>query len=233
VPFAPAYNQDGIVIFCEDCAMVLPFLPRFDLLLTDPPYGIGENSKRNASRGTSSEIWKRGKSRDYGDFNWDDEPISNELLQGMIGLCENAIVFGGNYYPLQPASCWLVWDKENTGDFADGEMAWTNMHKAMRIIRHQWNGFIRVGHEDRYHPTQKPCAVIAWCIDQAGTPRTILDPFMGSGTTLIAARNKGIAAVGIERERKYVDAAIARLAQQTLFAPEPAKIADAQIEIQL
>ena len=100
-----------------------------------------------------------------------------------------AIVFGGNYYSMPPASCWLVWDKENgNNDFADCELAWTNIPKAVRRIRYMWNGMLRANKEQRGdHPTQKPVGVMRWAISQVPHPAdTILDHFMGSGTTGVA-----------------------------------------------
>jgi site-specific DNA-methyltransferase (adenine-specific)/modification methylase len=216
----PFYEKDGITIYHGDCAKILPFLDPVDLLLTDPPYGIGESDKKNASRG------KLAKPRDYGVFNWDKAPISQWLIESCISKAKASIIFGGNYYLMPPSSCWLIWDKENSGDFADGEMAWTNLDKALRIKRHQWNGFIRVGNEDRYHPTQKPAAVMTWAIQQAGEVSTILDPFMGSGTTLVAARSQGKRCIGIERELKYCEIAVSRLAQNTLFQIEEPNVND-------
>lgn len=138
------------------------------------------------------------------------------------------IIFGGNYYDCPPTSCWLVWDKLNgTNDFADCELAWTNLPKAVRRIRYLWKGMLRANGEERGdHPTQKPIGVMTWAIQQLplGT-MTILDPFMGSGTTGIAAVKCGMSFQGIERETRYFDAACRRIEQAykqpRLFA-EPA-----------
>jgi DNA modification methylase len=109
-----------------------------------------------------------------------------------------------------------VWDKENTGNFADGEMAWNNLEIALRIKRHLWNGMIRKGGENRYHPTQKPLALMKWCINLAGDVQTILDPFAGSGTTGRAAKDLGRKAVLIELEERYCEIAARRMAQEVL-----------------
>ena len=93
----PYYDQDGITIYHGDCAQVLPFLDPVDLLLTDPPYGIGENNKKNASRGTSSKKWTRGRPRDYGEYSWDKSPIAQEVIDNCIKKAERAVIFGGNY----------------------------------------------------------------------------------------------------------------------------------------
>lgn len=212
-------------LYLGDCRDILPTLPRVDAVITDPPYGINENSRKVASRG------KAAKATDYGAFDWDKTTIDDELLADVVAGGDVAVIFGGNYYTLPAARCWLVWDKLNGGnDFADCELAWTNLPKAVRIIRHLWNGMIRAGEERghaRVHPTQKPVAVMSWCIDQAGNPETILDPFLGSGTTGVAAIQLGRKFIGIEREPKYFDIACRRIeqavAQGKLFKPDPAR----------
>ena len=183
-----------------------------DLLLTDPPYGIGEARGKNKSRSVLAVA------RDYGVSSWDNE-TSDEAVALAIGLARWSIVFGGNFYALPPASCWLVWDKENgNSDFADCELAWTNLKKAVRRFRYLWAGMLKARPEVRYHPTQKPLAVMAWCLRQAPRDvKTVLDPFMGSGTTLRAAKDAGLSCVGIEREEKYCEVAADRLRQEVLF----------------
>jgi DNA modification methylase len=140
-------------------------------------------------------------------------------LRLAIASADKAIVFGGNYFSLGPARCMLVWDKENgTNAFADCELAWTNLDKPVRLKRHMWNGMLRQGQEARYqHPTQKPLDVMKWCITQV--PHAIcslLDPFMGSGTSLVAAKDLGILATGIELEERYCEIAANRLRQSVL-----------------
>lgn len=209
----PYYSLDGIDIYHGDCAEIAPTLGRYDLLCTDPPYGIGEAMGKNKSRS------KLAKSRDYGAADWDDAPPSDALLIDLRSRARWQCIFGGNYFTLPPSSCWLVWDKENgANDFADAELAWTNYERAVRLKRHQWHGMLRVSNEPRYHPTQKPLAVMSWAIGLCPErPTSVLDPFMGSGTTLRACKDLGIRAVGIERELKYVQIAVDRLAQQVLF----------------
>jgi DNA modification methylase len=203
-------------LYLGDCREVLPTLPKVDAVITDPPYGIGESSDKVASRqrkaGGSSKAL--ADQRDYGSFNWDQAAVGEDLIEMVRLAGEWIIIFGGNYYTMPPAQCWLVWDKENGGnDFADCELAWTNLPKAVRRIRYMWNGMLRANGEKRGdHPTQKPIGVMEWCVSHIPAPgETVLDPFMGSGTTGVACMNLGRHFIGIEREPKYFDIACRRI----------------------
>ncbi|MEM6884062.1 MAG: DNA methyltransferase [Verrucomicrobiota bacterium] len=156
--------------------------------------------------------------KDYGEEgDWDAAPVEDWVMSLARRLCKKQIIFGGNYYDLPPTKCWLVWDKENgENDFADCELAWTNLEKAVRRKLHQWNGMLRKGKEARHHPTQKPLEVMAWALKQAGEVQTVLDPWMGSGTTLRACKDAHVHCVGIERQRKYCEIAVDRMAQTTM-----------------
>ena len=210
-------------LWLGDCREVLPTLNKVDAVVTDPPYGIGEAAGKNKSRGNLA------KSKDYGDDDWDNEPPSPETMALVRAAARWNIIFGGNYYDCPPSSCWLVWDKLNgDSDFADCELAWTNLPKAVRRIRYLWNGMLRANGEERGdHPTQKPVGVMGWALRQLPTDaKTILDPFMGSGTTGVACVASGLKFIGIERETKYFEAACRRLSTEVskprLFAePEP------------
>jgi site-specific DNA-methyltransferase (adenine-specific)/modification methylase len=207
-----------------DSEQVLHGLPVFDAVVSDPPYGIGEAAGKNKSRGNIAVA------KDYGCDEWDNKPVSEDLLHMLVEAGRWKIIFGGNYYALPATSCWLVWDKLNgENDFADCELAWTNLPKAVRRIRYLWNGMLRANGEERGdHPTQKPVGVMAWALNQlpAGT-RTIIDPFMGSGTTGVACALAGLTFTGIERETRYFDAACRRIEaaykQPNLFAEPVAK----------
>lgn len=205
-------------LYCSDSSDLTPLPSPVDLLLTDPPYGIGESSKKNASRR------KAALPTDYGHYDWDQNPPDATAIAACVASARLAIIWGGNYFGLPAASKWLVWDKENSGDFADCELAWTNLTGAVRIFRHMWNGMLRASERGapRVHPTQKPIVLMEWCIAQAGNVSTVFDPFMGSGTTGVACANLGKTFIGIERERKYFDIACERIevayAQGRLFA---------------
>lgn len=210
----PYYQDDNCTIYHGDCIEMLPELPDVDLVLTDPPYGIGESLKNHRSRGVLCE------GKNYGNLKWDKNPINFSLLWCLLRLGKNAISWGGNYYPMPANSCWLVWDKQNgNNDFADCELAWTNLKKAVRKFSFKWQGMIQENmkeREVREHPTQKPVPLMRWCIEQAGDPQTIIDPFMGTGTTLRAAKDLNRKAIGIELEEKYCEIAVQRLKQETL-----------------
>lgn len=169
------YYQNGeIAIYHGDCLGAKHWGPEFgrklfDLVLTDPPYGIKADKR--------SKILSRANiaaARDYGESNFDDPGPNNERMVGIRERVEimrqrgkNAIIWGGNYFTLPPGPGWLVWDKDNTGDFADCELAWTDLPMAVRKFRYRWNGMLQEHtgqrRETRVHPTQKPLALMRWC----------------------------------------------------------------------
>jgi len=210
----PYYSQSGITIYLGDCREVLPTLPdqSVDLVLTDPPYGL--DIMHAGGRNTSG--WQRW--RDYNDeCEWDLERPSKEVFDQILRVAKVSIIWGGNYFSdyLPPSQQWLVWDKgQRDFSLADGEMAWSSQNKAMRIFNFPRAAMLQ---ENGLHPTQKPVALMSWCIDQAGTPKTILDPFLGSGTTLVVAKLLGRKAIGIEIEEKYCEISANRLRNEVLF----------------
>ena len=203
-------------LYLGDCREILPLLPRVDAVVTDPPYGIGEAAGKAATRtsGLASRLRDASRyQRDYGHSEWDDA-TQDEALAAALAIAKWGIVFGGNYYDLPPTSCWLIWDKLNGDtDFADCEMAWTNLPKAVRRLRFLWNGCMRrERHIAREHPTQKPVDVMKWCIEHLpDTATTILDPFMGSGTTGVACVKLGRKFIGIEIDETYFEIACRRI----------------------
>jgi len=216
----PYYSDSLVTIYHGDCREVLPFVTA-DLLLTDPPYGIRADKRQHdgAKRGGMSGRGCAAK-RDYGASDWDTEPPDASTLALILSKAPLSIIWGGNYMALPPARCWLVWDKDNgTTKFADAELAWTNINQPVRLISHRWNGMLRAKSDDgdyRVHPTQKPVPVMRWCLGFAPEARTVIDPYMGSGTTLIAARDLGKRAVGVEREERYCEIAAERCRQEVL-----------------
>ena len=201
-----------------DCREVLPLLPHVDLILTDPPYGIGINKSHRLAT-----------SKGHGGETWDDKPVPHWLILMIQEQATEAIIWGGNYYTMGPARCFLVWDKQNDGrDFADCEQAWTSIDAVARIFRKRPMNM----DGGKEHPTQKPISLMVWCIDKVAHAQTVLDPFMGSGTTGVACAQLGKAFTGIERERKYFDLACERIsraqAQGSLIPLEQASVATQQ-----
>ena len=208
-------------LYLGDCMAVMPTLGNVDAVVTDPPYGIGEGGDKNRSRGKLAVVGS------YKSDKWDSRTADDAVFMA-VSMSESAIIFGGNYYDLPPTSCWLVWDKQNgSNDFADCELAWTNLNKAVRRIYWRWNGMIRRGNDIREHPTQKPVGVMSWCIEHLPPKtETILDPFMGSGTTGVACAKLGRKFIGIELDEDYFNIACKRIKdaykQPDMFVAPPA-----------
>lgn len=192
-----------------DCAEVLPAIGRFDLILTDPPYGAGY---------ASNPI--HGKYGNHEDHEWDGKQFEGLDKVRESGIIQ--IIWGGNYYVLPPSRCWLSWYKpDSVPSMASLELAWTNLNQNARQISHT---IAATNAERAGHVTQKPVRVMAWCLDQARNVQTVCDPFMGSGTTGVACAQMGKTFTGIEQDRKYFDIACARIdraqRQGKLFEPE-------------
>lgn len=207
------------VLYQGDCMDILPSLGKVDAVITDPPYGI---DFENAGGRTGSGGWNQ-----FEKMGWDKVRPSREVFDLIRKVAPLQIIWGGNYFTdyLPPTMQWLSWDKGQEGfSLADFELAWSSQNKAARRINYPRALALKDG---KQHPTQKPLAVMRWCIEQAGNPETILDPFLGSGTTGVAAIQLGRKFIGIEREPKYFDIACKRIeqahAQGKLFAPEPIK----------
>jgi DNA modification methylase len=222
-------------LYLGDCLDILPTLGPVDAVVTDPPYGIG------LDKGFADQLMRRpygGAStrphicarREY-EGEWDQERPPREIFELMLQVSGVAVIFGGNYFTdmLPVGGHWLVWDKRNTmPTFSDCELAWTNIErKSVKLLTYEYNGLIGK-REERVHPTQKPYEVIRWCIE--GLPRgrdTILDPFMGSGTTGVACAKLGRKFIGIEISEQYFDIACKRIeqayAQPDLFVSAPAE----------
>jgi len=171
---------------------------------------------KNGMVGADFGVAKKGKYHQVeGDGTTD---VAHEAIAVFRELdIQTQIVWGGNYFAdhLPAGSCWIIWDKRaETGivnTFADCEIAWTNLSSPARIYRQLWNGMIRQGESGkRVHPTQKPIALAEWCFKNYGDPQIILDPFLGSGTTLIAAQKSGRRCYGMEIDPTYCDVAVAR-----------------------
>ena len=207
-----------------DCVDFLKNCPDnyFDLCCCDPPYGIGEAKKNNASRG------KLAIAKDYGKKDWDNSIPSKEIFNEIFRVSKKQIIFGGNYFVeyLKNSPCWLVWDKNNFGnDFADCELAWTNFKSAVRKYKWTWNGMLQEDMKNkdiRIHPTQKPVGLFEMILrDYSNENDLILDCFSGSGTTAVACHNLKRRFICIEKDYDYWEASVERLknaqAQLKLF----------------
>lgn len=212
-----------IVGDCTDAAVVARVMggEKADCVVTDPPYGIGADKSMHEKGGQQYGKAAAPK-RHYAESDWDSEPPEQEVIDRIVSLAPRIVIWGGNYFNLPPARCYLVWDKQNDGNqFADCELAWTNLDKPVRLIRHLWNGMLREGKEERNsHPTQKPLEVMIWAINQTGDGcNIILDPFAGSGTTGIACAQLGRKARMIEIDPGYCAVILERMATATHITP--------------
>lgn len=218
----PYYQDDYVAIYHGDCREITEWLSA-DVLVTDPPYGINARTK-NASLGRGN----MAAANDYPAIAGDDGPFDPSVL---LSLGVPTVMFGANHYAsrLPDSPSWLVWDKldglkgkREIGfcDQADIETAWTNLGGPARLYSQRWMGMIKNGEDAatrRRHPTEKPVELMRWVIQQC-PPGVIADPFMGSGTTLRAAKDLGRKAIGIELEEGYCEIAARRMGQEVLFS---------------
>tara|TARA_R110000772_G_scaffold216297_1_gene326815 strand:- start:21 stop:626 length:606 start_codon:yes stop_codon:yes gene_type:complete len=174
----------------------MPTLDKVDAVVTDPPYGINANKQ---TLGAGKKQFKRG-----GDWDSQTPDVSNLFIYPQCKY----IIWGGNYFTdnLPPTNDWLVWHKMNDGrSFSECELAWTNTGKQVRHISHHWSG------EEKQHPTMKPLIIMEWSLDFLPDCETILDPFMGSGTTGVACAKLGRKFIGIELDEDYFNIACERI----------------------
>lgn len=208
----PYYEHAGITIYHGDCREILPRL-EFDVLLSDPPYGISHPTDY-AKRGRG----KLARCNDFIPVHGDNVPFDPFHLMTPA----DTILWGANYYAdkLGPVSGWLVWNKERPHelDQATCELAWTNCVKGARVFNHLWNGMMRASeYGPLVHPTQKPIALMKWCLSLRWVREGIVcDPYMGAGSTLVAAKDLGRGAIGIEIEESYCEIAAKRLSQEVM-----------------
>ena len=215
----PYYSDDLVTIYHGDCRAQLP--PPGDVLMTDPPYGIGY-SPGVGGRGFRSKggqpIGKNWTGKDI--VRGDDTPFDPAPWLDY----RRVVLFGANHYAdrLPSASEWVVWDKRDglpSNDFADCELIWTNGGGPARVWSHRWMGLMRDSErgEPRLHPTQKPVSLLRWLVERySASGDVIVDPFMGSGTTLVAAKHLNRRAIGIEIEERYCEIAATRCSQEVL-----------------
>lgn len=198
-------------LYLGDCRDILPTLGKVDAVVTDPPYGLG-NKMQGGTWGAKPGFKEM--------LVWDEAAPERELLDSVISAGAEAILWGGQYFPLPPARCWLLWNKVNAvPTMADFETAWTTLDRPSK--RYDGN----VGRVEYGHPTQKPIQLMLWTLGFVPKAQTILDPFMGSGTTGVACARLGRRFIGIEIEPRYFDIAVRRIEeaqrQSDLFIKQP------------
>ena len=192
-----------------DCMEYMATVPDkyFDLAIVDPPYGIGAHKEmglgdsRNGNRKASK--WVGGA--------WDNEKPSDEYFNELFRISKNQIIWGGNYFDLPPSKCWIIWDKNNSGDFADCELAWTSFDTAVRKFKYTWNGMLQQdmkNKEVRIHPNHKPIALYSWIyMNYLPNGGKVFDGYLGSGSNRIAAHKAGnIDFTAYELDKDYFEA---------------------------
>jgi DNA modification methylase len=207
----PFYEDSAVTIYHGDCREILPHV-QADVLVTDPPYGIAYKPA-----GGEGALYARNK---MAPVIGDSIPFDPRWLLGWDRL----VLFGANHFAhlLPPSATWFVWDKREGYKedwFADCEMAWSNTGGPARLFRHYWMGGITASERySKLHPTQKPVALMRWVINRVTKPgETIADPYCGSGPILVAAKDLGRKAIGIEIEERYCEIAARRCAQEVLL----------------
>jgi site-specific DNA-methyltransferase (adenine-specific) len=190
-------------LYLGDCREILPTLPKVDAVITDPPYGLGDKWQGGGGGGNTSWAFDPSEAR-----TWDRSTADGVL--DLINAAPQVVIWGGNYYALPPMRCWLIWDKKQSDTFTTGqaELAWTNLDRPIRTFR--FAQCEQASEGKKYHPTQKPLALMVWCLKWV-TGESVLDPYMGSGTTGVACLPAGRSFIGIEREPKYFDIACRRI----------------------
>jgi site-specific DNA-methyltransferase (adenine-specific) len=212
----PHYCKTDVIastVYNEDCMTLMARFPDkfFDLAVVDVPYGIGEDGLKNHSRNQLAQATK------YTPKNWDRKAPDKEYFDELMRVSKNQIVWGANHFISKlpyDSSCWIVWDKDNSGDFADCELAWTSLNTAVRKFKWRWNGMLQQNMKDkevRIHPTQKPIALYEWIYQNyTSEGDLILDTHLGSGSSRIAAEKNKLNFVGCEIDKEYFDAQEAR-----------------------
>jgi DNA modification methylase len=203
-----------------DCLDVLPTLGKVEACVTDPPYGIADKWVGGSGHG-----WGKARAESVLRNEWDAKPLDERALAIILAAADQHIIWGGNYFDLPPSRCWLVWNKPERGfTLAEAELAWTNRDSVVRVIDAPRS------EADRKHPTQKPVAVMAFSVEK--TRGTVIDPFMGSGTTGVACVKLGRKFIGIEISEEYFNIACARIekayAQGDLFIEQDKKQAGSE-----
>ncbi len=214
----PYYQDESTTIYHGDCREILPTLGRFDLLLTDPPYGINAEQFRATLPDTKGESFVDA-------IIGDDSTELAKFVIDWLPIDHPAVIWGANNFPelLPHKGRWLCWDKRLTepADKMLGsafELAWENRKSGFdAMLRVLHGGVVNADGGRRFHPTQKPVTLFRKVMGRYANAETVIDPFLGSGTTLVAAKLEGRRAIGIELEERYCEIAANRLCQGVLF----------------
>ncbi len=207
----PYYEHAGITIYHGDCREVLSCVSG-DVVATDPPYGVLAETGSAATR-------RSGGNLDNGRIAWDIVPDAH-LVELLLSVGRSHLIWGGCHLGLPATKGYLIWDKQIDGlNFGEVEYCWTDLVFAPRIFRYRAVGV----DGGKVHPTQKPESLMRWCLGFAPSG-SVLDPFMGSGTTLVAAKALGRPAIGIEICERYCEIAAKRLAQDVLDFSSPVSV---------
>jgi len=201
----PYYETPNGKLYHGNCLDIMPELEPVDLVLTDPPYGIGNKWVGGFS---VAHGWGSLKNEQETRNLWDSEIPRQEVFDYIFAISKNQIIWGGNYFNLPASRCWLLWVKPERGfSLAEAEMAWTNQDNVIRVYdRHRHN-------KNKVHPTQKPTNLFVWCLNQSWSKQSnlIFDPFLGSGTTAIACERINRRWIGIEISEAYCEIAAKRI----------------------
>lgn len=217
-----------------DCMEFMAGLPDkfFDLVIADPPYGIGEDGGKSNSRRVSNNSWRTPKPSKYKNGGWDKKSPDMVFFDSIKRISKNQIIWGANHMSVSIASnspSWVVWDKKDgkdDSDFSDCELAYTSFSGGVRMFRMHWVGWGAINSKEvRLHPTQKPVALYKWLLTNYAKPgQKIFDPMMGSQSSRIAAWDMGFDYWGCELDADYYRDGEARFAahkaKPVLFAPE-------------
>lgn len=200
-PWVRRVQIGDCLLYQGDCLQVMPALGKVDAIVTDPPYGIGMDGGNVGYKGFN----------DFQKKAWDTQ-APEVAIQAIVDLGIPYILWGGNYFKVPPSRCYLVWDKGagfKGRTYAESELAKTNLNANARTFSH--DPLAKGDYKGKQHPTQKPIALMEWCLGFLPNAETILDPFMGSGTTGVACVNLGRKFIGIEMDADYFNIAVSRI----------------------
>ena len=224
-PWVRKVTIGNCVLYQGDCAEILPTLGKVDAVVTDPPYGIAKDYLKASAKGEWRKLYSE-------QIQWDDDAPSKIVIASLERAQGRGVVWGGNYFVLPPSRGWLIWDKMQNHSSGHAELAWTSADTPIRSFAYCR---AQLATEGKLHPTQKPVALMVWCLGFLPDAQTILDPFMGSGTTGVACVNLGRSFIGIERDPEYFGIAVRRITeahrQADLFVAKPAPVAPVQDQL--